>query len=422
MTDFFTTPDGEGSSAERVRIRRVRPVVLDSAVPETDVVIRGRVLAEPMEYPKCPEACFAPPPTVEDEAHVLFDTEQVSAGGLYAQFFQNSSLTNTREPKVFGIDTNMIYGGSLTDGCEKDMREVRLLSDDLPPDTEFALQFIPGSRPWLMRRVKLGEWLSLEMCGPPTESVGGQIEAGEVKPITFRGSHCFLFQARMLGKAPLTERDRALDSSLEFLRNAIGVDSTLKGAQDALSAERNARIFRVRIEVRGAYRRPDYEAKSYPAWRNQRALGDIQKYGQGHGKAGHGLFDTDFVRGGVARLFSCTRMNSNGKTKQFGEDYNLVGNGGTLPGGWTKQVVSIEIETKIEGPLDIRLLLSGYEWLKAVLQEGGGNIRTFKLPVPLTLIEREHFTLEVKTGASSVERAEVRATLVGPLFVPASGE
>ena len=76
-----------------------------------------------------------PPPTVSDDDHVLFDTEQVNAGGLYAQFFQNSVLTNTGGRKVFGVDTNMIQGGGMTEGCEKDMRDVRLVSDDLPPDT-----------------------------------------------------------------------------------------------------------------------------------------------------------------------------------------------------------------------------------------------------------------------------------------------
>lgn len=358
-----------------------------------------------------------PPPTVSDDDHVLFDTEQVNASGLYAQFFQNSVLTNTGGRKVFGVDTNMIQGGGLTDGCEKDMCDVRLMSDDLPPDTEFSLQFILGSMPWLVRRVRLGEWISLETCELQDS---GRLETGQTRPLTIVGYECFSITARLIGGAPVSGRDERLNAALLTLKRELhGIDGdSIKGVQDRIDVLRNNRTFRVRAEVRGTYRRPAYESKEYWVWREQKALSDIHRSGtNGHAKV-HGLFDIDVMHHGVARLFACTRADGNGKLKEYGVDYNLPGNGGSLPRGWTKQVCLIEIETKIDGPLEARILLSGHEWKNVLVQEGGGNTRFLTLPETLTLIEGEHFVLEVKSASSPNPGAKVRATLLGPLFTP----
>ena len=311
----------------------------------------------------------------------------------------------------------MIQSGYMTDGCEKDMREMRLLSDDLPPDTEFALQFMIGSSPWIIRRVKLGERISLETCGLPVEDAG-KIKVAEAKPLTLVGGENFACHVRMIGGAPFTNHDKVLNEALHLLLNELGANPALKNVREALATARSNRVFRLRIEVRGAYRRPAYESTDYMAWRNKRALANIKSYGEGRGKVGHGLFDIDFMRNGTVRLFAHTRMNANGKGKEFGVDYNLVGNGGSLPRGWTKQVNSIELETKIEGALEIRILLSGHEWLKASVEEGGGDIRSFTLPETLTLIEGEHFVLEVRSLSTDalLGTNEVRATLHGPLF------
>lgn len=398
MTDFFTTPDGEGHSTERARIM--------TAPDEPE---------DPTGFER------TSPPTMSDEQHVLFDTEQVNASGLYAQFFQNSFLTNTGAPKVFGVDTNMLFGGAMTDGCEKDMSEVQLVSEDLPPDTEFVLEFMRGSAQWwLTRRVRLGEWVSLQ-AHELRESGDGKIET-EAKPLTLVGGECFSIHARMISSSPLSETDKRLDAALLTLKRELhGIDGgAVNGVQDKIAGLRNTRIFRVRAEVRGAYRRPDYESKEYWAWRSQKALSDIHRRGVGGMARANALFDIDFMRNGTVKLFSYTRMNVNGKQKQFGVDYNLVGQGGVLPRGWTKQVCMIELETEVEGALEVRLLLSGYEWLKTLVQESGNNTRFITLHDPLTLIEGEHFALEVK-APSPAAGVEVRATLHGPLFTPGQG-
>ena len=396
MTDFFTTPDGEGPAPS------------------------ARIITVP-EKPEDPTGWeHTPPPTTEDEQHVLFDTEQVNAAGLYAQYFQNSNLTTTGTPKVFGVDTNMRSGGAMTEGCEKDMHEVRLVSSDLPPDTEFVLNFMRGATQWFSRRVRLGEWVSLQ-THELRESVDGKIET-DAKPLTIVSGEGFSIHSRMIGASPLSETDKRLDAALLTLKRELhGIDDgAINGVQDKITSLRNNRVFQVRAEVRGAYRRPDYASKEYWVWRSQKALSDIHRRGIGGMARANALFDIDFMRNGTVRLFSSMRMNLNGKQKEFGVDYNLVGHGGAMPRGWTKQVCMIELETDVEGALEVRLLLSGYEWLKTLAQEGGGNTRFITLHDPLTLIEGEHFALEVK-APSLAERAEVRATLHGPLFSPSQG-
>lgn len=318
-------------------------------------------------------------PAVADENHVLFDTE-VGMAGQVTHFFQDTRMTRSMtRRKVFGIDTNMLGCGSMPAGCAKEMTEVRLLSKDLPVGSELSLRFIVGCTPKFDRRVKLGEWVSLEMCGLRLDG-NGQTSADKPVPQFFRDGESFAFHVL-----------------------------PIQGVE---------KFYDLRIEVRGTFWRPAYGTPAHMTWRNRTAAARVESF-NGRAMIGDGLFDIDLMRDGQARLFVSTHTLVDGRPKQFGIDTNLVGNGSSLCRGHMKHLTAIEIEpqTEIRGALDVRLLLSGYEWTKATLQKvGDQDRRVLRLPEPVNLLECEHFVVEVSSPFG--ENATVKATLLGPLFVP----
>lgn len=320
-------------------------------------------------------------PAVADEGHILFDTEVLEPNRVIS-FFQDPRRTSGASPrsKIPGVDTNMLWGGAMPAGCAKEMVAVRLVSKSLPADFEVPLRLLVGCMPKLDRRVKLGEWISLETCGLRLDDSGQAVPSSKA-PLFFRESEGFAFNVMPLTSVP--------------------------------------GVFDLRIEVAGTFWRPAYGTPAHTTWRNRRAAACVESV-NGRAMVGDGLFDIDVMQDGLARLFVSTRTTAAGRFKTHGEDTNLVGNGSTLCRGHMKHVTAIEIEpqTDIKSPLDVRLLLSGFQWAFASLERPSGGVdrRVFRLFEPLNLLECEHFVVEV--SSARVKESVIKATLLGPLYVP----
>ena len=332
-------------------------------------------------------------PVVGEEGHVLFDTERLSPLRR-TSFLQNPSRFSyggaSNKAKMFGMHTNALAGGCMPEGCAKEVEAVRLVAPeaDVPNGTRVALSLFVGANPFLETSLVVNEWLPLRTVDVPQQNDAGVVVPGPSRPLLFSALDVFRFD---VGEAPPCDE--------------------------------------ARLEVRGTLWSPDYASDLYKTWRAREVLSFTRNPAlrpTATEAVGDGLFDTERLIDGKARLFADSRAFVDGALKKHGEDENMVGCGGMVPRTHLACVQAIRIEAlgqKIDGPLDVRLLVNGFEWLRSIQQSVEcacvKDVRTITLHEPFFLLNCEHFALEVRSP--ECPSGLIKATLVGPYYTSFSG-
>lgn len=320
-------------------------------------------------------------PVVGEEGHVLFDTEPMSPHWRSA-FFQDPTWSANGEDgrrKTHGLHTNMLMGGCMPSGFAKEIAAVRLVAPGLKAGTRVPVRLSRACSILVETDLVVGEWRGLSTVDVPHVS-GEVIVPGPSAPLLF--------------------------TSLEHFRFEVG----------------ERQCDEARLEVRGTLWRPDFESPLYRTWRAGVILANSRSPGLRRATMtdSGGLFDTELLHGGKARLFADARRFSDGSPKTYAKDTNCFMSA-MIPRSHMGCVMAIRVETGfgdlVRGPGRLTLRVNGWPFASRDFTSEG--CLAFFPPEPLFLLDAEHYVLEVE--APEQPDGKIKAILEGPYYTSAAG-